>query len=278
MPTVSPATSHQHGGMRTVWRREKLGRHGWCSVRYEHARVFHESAGDRSRMPRASSSVVRLWAATGLAGDGVNPPMPTAANEDSRSRAGRRVFDSPQRSELHDRAGAKTCSQLSDRRNADLRRIRAPARLAGGEGARHPAGGRSCARTSGAARAEWLDKLAGSTCAGRDRLPRSARARAALPPWRELLQVYRGMEARGEIRGGRSPAFSGEQFALRSGGRGARRAEASQGRRRARHRERLRSAEFVGVLTPRCSRPGDAAEPRRVRRRRAEDGSALRTA
>ena len=35
------------------------------------------------------------------------------------------------------------------------------------------------------------------------------------PAWRELLQVYRRLEARGEIRGGRfAQAFSGEQFAL----------------------------------------------------------------
>jgi ATP-dependent Lhr-like helicase len=36
-----------------------------------------------------------------------------------------------------------------------------------------------------------------------------------LPPWRDLLRVYRRIEARGEIRGGRFVAgFSGEQFAL----------------------------------------------------------------
>jgi ATP-dependent Lhr-like helicase len=36
-----------------------------------------------------------------------------------------------------------------------------------------------------------------------------------LPPWRELFYVYRRLEARGEIRGGRFVAgFSGEQFAL----------------------------------------------------------------
>jgi ATP-dependent Lhr-like helicase len=36
-----------------------------------------------------------------------------------------------------------------------------------------------------------------------------------LPPWRDLLRVYRRFEARGEIRGGRFVAgFSGEQFAL----------------------------------------------------------------
>jgi len=36
-----------------------------------------------------------------------------------------------------------------------------------------------------------------------------------LPPWRELLAIYRRLEARGEIRGGRFvDSFSGEQFAL----------------------------------------------------------------
>jgi ATP-dependent Lhr-like helicase len=41
------------------------------------------------------------------------------------------------------------------------------------------------------------------------------REAAWLPPWRELLRVYRRLEARGEIRGGRFVAgFTGEQFAL----------------------------------------------------------------
>src|SRR5262249_19790613 len=36
-----------------------------------------------------------------------------------------------------------------------------------------------------------------------------------LPPWRDLLRVFRRLEARGDIRGGRFVAgFSGEQFAL----------------------------------------------------------------
>src|SRR5207237_6303066 len=36
-----------------------------------------------------------------------------------------------------------------------------------------------------------------------------------LPPWRDLFYVYRRLEARGEIRGGRFVnGFSGEQFAL----------------------------------------------------------------
>jgi ATP-dependent Lhr-like helicase len=42
-----------------------------------------------------------------------------------------------------------------------------------------------------------------------------AREAERLPPWRDLLHVYRRLEARGEIRGGRFVAgFSGEQFAL----------------------------------------------------------------
>jgi ATP-dependent Lhr-like helicase len=42
-----------------------------------------------------------------------------------------------------------------------------------------------------------------------------AREGAWLPPWRDLLRVYRRLEARGEIRGGRFVAgFTGEQYAL----------------------------------------------------------------
>src|SRR5690606_5195785 len=38
---------------------------------------------------------------------------------------------------------------------------------------------------------------------------------SGLPPWRELFYVYRRLEARGEIRGGRLVSgFAGEQFAL----------------------------------------------------------------
>jgi len=36
-----------------------------------------------------------------------------------------------------------------------------------------------------------------------------------LPPWRDLIRVYRRLESRGDIRGGRFVAgFAGEQFAL----------------------------------------------------------------
>ncbi len=40
-------------------------------------------------------------------------------------------------------------------------------------------------------------------------------ARECAPPWRELVRVYRALEARGAIRGGRFvQGFTGEQFAL----------------------------------------------------------------
>src|SRR5258708_3292686 len=67
-----------------------------------------------------------------------------------------------------------------------------------------------------AAPAEWMEKLAAQYLRRygvvfRDLLQREPRS----PPWRELLQIYRRLEARGEIRGGRfAQAFSGEQFAL----------------------------------------------------------------
>jgi ATP-dependent Lhr-like helicase len=42
-----------------------------------------------------------------------------------------------------------------------------------------------------------------------------ARESESLPPWRDLLRIYRRLEARGEIRGGRFVSgFSGEQYAL----------------------------------------------------------------
>jgi ATP-dependent Lhr-like helicase len=38
---------------------------------------------------------------------------------------------------------------------------------------------------------------------------------SGLPPWRDLLYIYRRLEARGEVRGGRFvDGFAGEQFAL----------------------------------------------------------------
>src|SRR5262249_57035161 len=45
------------------------------------------------------------------------------------------------------------------------------------------------------------------------------REAAWLPPWRDLLRVYRRLESRGDVRGGRFVAgFSGEQFALPDAG------------------------------------------------------------
>jgi ATP-dependent Lhr-like helicase len=69
-----------------------------------------------------------------------------------------------------------------------------------------------------------------------------AREAAWLPPWRELLRVFRRLEARGEIRGGRFIAgLSGEQFAL---------VEAIPLLRKARARDRDGQAVVVAAADP----------------------------
>ena len=86
-----------------------------------------------------------------------------------------------------------------------------------------------------------------------------------LPPWRELVRVYRRLEARGEIRGGRFVAgFGGEQFA----------APDAVGRLRAvRKMEKtgelvvLSAADplnLVGILTPEARVAGDPPQPHPV--------------
>ena len=96
------------------------------------------------------------------------------------------------------------------------------------------------------------------------------REAAWLPPWRELLMVYRRLEARGEIRGGRFVAgFSGEQYAL----------PAAIGALRERRR-RDRTATWVsisaadplnvvGLLTPGAPRARAHPQSSAVSRRRA---------
>jgi ATP-dependent helicase Lhr and Lhr-like helicase len=70
------------------------------------------------------------------------------------------------------------------------------------------------------------------------------------PPWRSLLQVYRRLEARGEIRGGRFVnGFVGEQFALSEA------VEALRAERHATRQEPVMVASgdplnLVGILTP----------------------------
>ena len=74
---------------------------------------------------------------------------------------------------------------------------------------------------------------------------------SALPPWRDLLYIYRRMEARGEVRGGRFvDGFAGEQFAL---------ADAVGALRETRRREKrgelvsVSAADvlnLVGIVTP----------------------------
>jgi ATP-dependent Lhr-like helicase len=128
---------------------------------------------------------------------------------------------------------------------------------------------------------DWLEKLARQYLRRygivfRDLLAREPRS----PPWRDLLMVYRRLEARGEIRGGRfAQAFSGEQFAV---------AEAVDALRAVRKRpkadeERVSLSacdplNLLGILTP------GARVPAMPQNRVAfvdgvpDDGAALRTA
>jgi len=70
-------------------------------------------------------------------------------------------------------------------------------------------------------------------------------AREDVPPWRELLRVYRTLEARGAIRGGRFVAgFSGEQFALPGA------VEALRAARRGREREEAPERLEVSAADP----------------------------
>ena len=74
---------------------------------------------------------------------------------------------------------------------------------------------------------------------------------SALPPWRDLLYIYRRLEARGEVRGGRFvDGFAGEQFAL---------PDAVGALREARRREKTGelvsvsaadALNLVGIVTP----------------------------
>ena len=90
------------------------------------------------------------------------------------------------------------------------------------------------------------------------------------PPWRELLYVYRRMEARGEVRGGRFLAgFAGEQFAL---------PEAVDVARATRRREKTGEVirisavdplNLTGIVTPGDRVASVDGPVRHVRRRRA---------
>ena len=98
----------------------------------------------------------------------------------------------------------------------------------------------------------------------------TAREAAWLPPWRDLARIYRRLESRGEIRGGRFVAgVTGEQFAL---------PEAIAAMREVRRRPHdgrwvsLSGADplnLVGVMTPGARLAGADRQPRRLSRRRA---------
>ncbi|MGE5118453.1 MAG: ATP-dependent DNA helicase, partial [Betaproteobacteria bacterium] len=71
-----------------------------------------------------------------------------------------------------------------------------------------------------------------------------------LPPWRDLYYVYRRLEARGEVRGGRFVSgFSGEQFALPEAAAALRRIAKVPGRERI-SISAVDPLNLAGILTP----------------------------
>jgi len=71
-----------------------------------------------------------------------------------------------------------------------------------------------------------------------------------LPPWRELHYVYRRLEARGEVRGGRFVSgFSGEQFALPEAAAALRKMTRDDGRERV-SISAVDPLNLAGILTP----------------------------
>ncbi|HUN46550.1 MAG TPA: DEAD/DEAH box helicase [Stellaceae bacterium] len=77
-----------------------------------------------------------------------------------------------------------------------------------------------------------------------------------LPPWRDLLRVYRRLEARGEIRGGRFVAgFSGEQFALPDAVTALRKQRREQDEGGALSLSGADPLNLVGILTPGAKLP-----------------------
>ena len=91
-------------------------------------------------------------------------------------------------------------------------------------------------------------------------------------PWRELARVYRRLEARGEIRGGRFVAgMSGEQFALAGRGRAAARDPPHAARDgRLRRHQRRRPAQPRRHHHGRRARARRRVEPHRLSRRRPD--------
>ena len=80
-----------------------------------------------------------------------------------------------------------------------------------------------------------------------------------LPPWRDLLYVYRRMEARGELRGGRFvQGFSGEQFALPEAVGSLRETRKSPARGEVIVISAADPLNLVGILTPGARVPAQA--------------------
>ncbi|MBS1151721.1 MAG: ATP-dependent helicase, partial [Myxococcaceae bacterium] len=100
--------------------------------------------------------------------------------------------------------------------------------------------------------AERLEKLARLFLQRYGIVFRDLVARETLaPPWRELLPIYRRLEGRGEIRGGRFLAgFAGEQFALPEAVEAARATRRAPFTRQVVHLSAVDPLNLTGVVTP----------------------------
>ena len=168
------------------------------------------------------------------------------------------------------RAGRRSARRRT-RAGAAAPRCSASRTPAAGRWSRPPRRGRRRARQSRALRAGRATPMRSSTspasCCGATASSAGACSSARrrwLPPWRDLVRVYRRLEARGEIRGGRFIAgLSGEQFALPEAI-GARCARCGAGR----------ADDALGL--PRRGRSGQPARHRRRRARRSRGSPAAR--
>jgi ATP-dependent Lhr-like helicase len=218
---------------RTVWTRLRRG-----SPSREHA-AGPVRATPIVLLPRRQ---LALWRA--LAGEGDVPALSSRARKvaDLLQARGASFFDELQeashllRTELEDAlselvatglvnsdsfAGLRGLLTPSSKRDAHARRLRRPALFTTLDSAGRWAWLRS--ESSGEATAAGAEREAAVEHVARVLLRRYGvvcwrlleREAAWLPPWRELVRVYRRLEARGEIRGGRFvQGLAGEHFAL----------------------------------------------------------------
>jgi ATP-dependent helicase Lhr and Lhr-like helicase len=234
-------------GYEPAWLDEqcRTGHVAWARLRPRNGRA---DGGDRKASPVRTTPItllprrnVALWASLSPSADGVHPSPCARAVADCIGEHGASFFDElvegtgllrPQVEEAL--AELVALGIVNSDSFVGLRALLVPAdRRKSAAGVRH--GGRranfsveDAGRWALARRKRLQEDRTPADAAAIEHLARALlrrygvvfwrlleRESAWLPPWRDLLRVYRRLEARGDIRGGRFVAgFSGEQFAL----------------------------------------------------------------